>query len=143
MLIIESGARIMLDCYGITPAIPLDNSYLYVKILMRTNKSVKPNVNVYGLKDANGVTASASIGGTALTSTKGKGEWEEVIVKISGIPSNVASTSQLHINYGSSKTATTFFKDGVTDAKFDIAGWAVFENLASAQAFDLKAAAVK
>lgn len=141
--LIESGARIMLDCYGISPAIPLENSYLYVKLLMRTNKSIKPNVNVYGLKDENGVTVSASIGDTALTSTKGKGEWEEVIIKISGIPSNVASTSQLHVNYGGSKAATTFFKDGVTDAKFDIAGWAVFENLASAQAFDIKSAAAK
>ena len=59
------------------------------------------------------------------------------------VPEEVVSTSQLHIYYaGESTKGTNFFKDGVFNgAKFDVAGWAVFSNLASAENFDLKKAA--
>ena len=43
---------------------------------------------------------------------------------------------------GENTKGSGYFKDGVfSGAKFDVAAWAVFENLASAQSFDMKKAA--
>lgn len=139
--VLDEYAFIMLDCYNIKPVVPVDSGYVYVKILMRTNQQVKPKVNAYGLKDANGESISGGAEVTAIAPTVGNGEWEEVIVKLNNFPSDAASTSHFQIIYGGNLRGSDTYKDGVSNAKFDIAGWAVFSNLASAKAFDLKTAA--
>ena len=139
----NDASALMFDCYGISPTIPTKNSYLYVKILMRTNQQVRPSINVYGMKDASGEKVIAYPVGYAVVPTVGNGEWEEVIIKVLNVPDTVVTTSQLHIYYAGENTkGSGYFKDGVFNgAKFDVAAWAVFENLASAQSFDLKKAA--
>ena len=61
------------------------------------------------------------------------------------LPEGTAYFDQIHLMPAGNVKGSSFFTDGknVGNVYIDVAAWASFENLASAQAYDLKAAAKK
>ncbi len=136
---------LILDNYMLPELKLTEDNVLYVKMLMRTNQRLKPNIKALYITGADGVTiVDAGVSGTAAAKTKGDGTWEEVIVKIDTFPPASVSTIHLQIKFaGENARGSDFFTvngDLKDDAYFDIAGWAVFTNLASAQAYDIVSA---
>ncbi len=136
----NDNSLLNMDCYGL-PALPIENDTFYVKILMRTNQQVKPHIYAYAVKDASGTAVSGgSPQGTATLATVGNGEWEQVIIKVQSFGTNAATCQQLHVVFGgTSKRGQAYYTDGklTGDPMFNVAAWAVFPNLASANAYDL------
>ena len=111
---------------------------------MRTNQKVTPHVIVYSMTDAEGAKVGNGAHAVSADATAGSGEWEEILVKVSNFPEGAVNSTQIHLMFaGASVKGEAFYKDGklMDNAYFDIAAWAAFPNLASAEAFDLKAAA--
>ncbi|MBR5307554.1 MAG: S-layer homology domain-containing protein [Clostridia bacterium] len=138
----DDSAAINMDCHGL-PKPKTGNGVVYFKILMRTNQQVAPYINVYRFKDADGNVLLASKAASATNPAKGTDEWEEVIVQITGVPAGTAYFDQIHLMPMGNVKGSSYFEGGKLkdNAYVDVAAWAVFENLVSAQAFDLKAVA--
>ena len=138
--LVDDNAAINMDAHGL-PKPKLGNGVVYIKVLMRTNQNVSPYVVVYHLKDEAG-TALGSKNAVALNATKGGDEWEEVILKVV-VPEEAVTFEQIHLMPAGNVKGSSYFTNGVLkdNAYFDVAAWAAFENLASAKAYDLKAAA--
>lgn len=138
----NDGSAINLDCHGL-PKPKVGNGVVYFKILMRTNQKVSPYITVYRFKDASGEVLKNSAGVTSLNPTKGDESWEQIIVKVTGVPEGTAYFDQIHLMPAGNVKGSSYYVDGKLkdNAYFDVAAWAVFENLASAQAFDLTTAA--
>ena len=141
--LLDDGAAVNMDCHGL-PKPKTGNGVVYFKILMRTNQKVSPYINAYRFKDAEGNVLKATKDATSLNPTKGDDTWEEVIVKITGVPEGTAYFEQIHLMPGGNVKGSSFFDGGKLkgNAYFDVAAWAVFENLASAQAYDIKNVAI-
>jgi len=139
----DDAAAVNMDCHGL-PKPKTGNGVVYFKILMRTNKSMSPYIVVYRFKDKEGNVLLNSKNATALAPAKGDETWEEVIVKFTGVPAGTEYFEQIHLMPAGNVKGSNFFTDGknVGNVYIDVAAWAAFENLASAQAYDLKNAAV-
>ena len=135
-------ATLNMDCY--LPKYSIATPSVYFKILMRTNQKVTPHVIVYSMTDAEGTKVGNGAHAVSADATAGSGEWEEILVKVSNFPEGAVNSTQIHLMFaGANVKGEAFYKDGklMDNAYFDIAAWAAFPNLASAKAFDLKAAA--
>ncbi|MBE6705103.1 MAG: hypothetical protein E7583_07570 [Ruminococcaceae bacterium] len=140
--ILNDSATLNMDCY--LPKYSIATPSVYYKILMRTNQKVMPHVIVYSMTDAEGVKVGNGTHAVSADTTTGSEQWEEIIVKVSGFPETAVNSTQIHLMFaGASVKGEAFYKNGnlIDNAYFDIAAWAAFPNLASAKAFDLKAAA--
>ncbi len=138
----KSSASILMNCYGL-PKYSVKSPALYYKILMRTNYQGIPAVTVYGLQDENGQSAGTGTMAYAKGSNAANGEWEEIIIQVVGIPEAAATSNQIHLQpIGRNCNGTTILETN-SRAYLDVAAWAVFSNLASAEAFDIKTAAGK
>ncbi len=141
----DSNTSMLFDC--MTDKYSLESGVVYYKVLMRCNSERMPFINVYGLKDKNGVASTGIVIAEANISTKGNDEWEEVIVVAKTIPEDAVSSNQIHLQFaGNATRGTHFYKDGkliVDGVYFDVAAFAAFDNAASANAFDLSEAAKK
>jgi len=147
MTIANEQKTVNMDCFGLPP-FDVSSGVVYFKILARTNHSAIPTIRIYQLKDENG--ASVSGGGKAEPAEpwNTNGEWQEIILKSTDIPQGAMVARQIHIfPFGQNLWGANLYnEDGTPKTKglyFDIAAWAAFPNLASAEAFDLKAAAKK
>lgn len=138
--LVNNSAALNMDCYNL-PRYSVESGTVYYKILMRTNQQVAPTINVYSLKDADGVTISGGASGTASTTTLGNDEWETVIIEVSTFPNGAATSAQIHLMFAGNnvKGSAYFDSDGnlIDNAYFDIASWAAFSNLASAEVYNL------
>ncbi len=132
----------VLDCYGLKPAIPLSDGAVFFKILYRTNHSNTVHLNVYNITDSEGKGVPG--GHMYLYSrekTVASGSWEEIIIPATSVNSAYANATQIQIfffeNVGK---GSDFYANGelLEDAYFDIAAWGVFANYESAQAITLK-----
>ena len=110
---------------------------------MRTNTSMTPYINVFRFKSADGEVLLNSKAASALNPAKGDETWEEVIVKFNALPDGTAYFDQIHLMPAGNVKGASFYEGDTLkgNAYIDVAAWAAFENLASAKAFDLKAAA--
>ena len=138
----NDGSAVNLDCHGL-PKPKTGNGVVYFKILMRTNTSMTPCITVYRFKSDGGEVLLNSKGASALNPAKGDETWEEVIVKFNALPDGTACFDQIHLMPAGNVKGASFYEGDTLkgNAYIDVAAWAVFENLASAKAFDLKAAA--
>ncbi len=138
----DPSASVNFDCYG-TPKVDLTGGVVYYKFLMRTNYKggvINPIVYVYSMTDADGNKVGNGVTGKAVNPIKADGNWEEVIVKVTGFPDEAANSTQIHFMPLGSVKGTTIVNDANNkDAYVDLAAWAPFSNLASAKAYDLKA----
>ena len=141
-----SGKIFLFDCYGLGN-VKFSGNTLYFKVLMRTNKSAKIHVQLHNVIDISGEKITDHGGDLKTASavaTKADGEWETIIVKLSGIPEVVDGFRQIHLGPCGYTTGSSFFNaDGtmkIANTYADVAGWAAFENLASAEAFDMVSA---
>ena len=106
------------------------------------NHYLNPNT-LAGGKVGNG---AGSVSGSAVTAN---GQWEEIIIKVTGFPSEATCATQIHFMPLGALKGTAFYNGAAfitTDGKapyLDVAAWAIFPNLASANAFDLSAEAKK
>ncbi|MBR5309060.1 MAG: S-layer homology domain-containing protein [Clostridia bacterium] len=140
--ILNDSAVLNMDCY--LPKYSIETPSVYFKVLMRTNKVAQPHVIVYSMADADGNRVGNGANATTAGLTTGNGDWEEVIIKVSNFPTGAVSSTQIHLMFaGQGIKGESFYKDGklVDNAYFDIAAWAAFSNLASAEKYDLVAAA--
>ncbi len=135
--------RAMLNCYGFNAT--CEEDVVYIKVLMRTNLKVKPSGMLYQLYDENGNATSGNKSVAAINETIGNGEWETVIMRASGFPDGTSGFKQMQFFIAGSSTTGAKFYDGTypSDGYIDIAGWAVFPNLASANAYSLMEASLK
>ncbi len=135
--------RVMLNCYGFNAT--SEEDAVYIKVLMRTNLKIKPSGMLYQLYDENDTAMSGSKSVAAVNETVGNGEWETVIMRASGLPSGMKGFRQMQFFIAGSSVTGQKFYDGTypTDGYIDIAGWAAFPNLASANAFPLMEEALK
>jgi hypothetical protein len=135
----------VLECYGFK-AESLTEGVAYIKLLMRSNASYTPRINLYQLTDKNGNSISGSVQGDAISKTLGNGEWEEIIIKFPKLPEGMTGFKQMQLRPAGTIMGSTFFENGVLKVEncyIDVAGWAVFTNLASAESYDLLARATK
>ncbi len=140
--ILNNDATLNMDCY--LPKYSIESTSVYYKILMRTNQKVQPHVIVYSMTDVDGNKVGNGAHATTADTTAGSGEWEEIIVKVTDFPSEAVNSTQIHLMFaGYNIKGSAYYENGQLkgDAYFDVAAWAAFPNLASAEAFDLKAAA--
>ena len=96
------------------------------------------------MADAAGNKVGNGINGVAPNALKGDGQWEEIIIKVTDFPADAVTSTQIHFSLLGNIKGENLFKDGkliVDNAYIDVATWAAFPNLASAEAFDIKAAA--
>ncbi len=138
----DDAAAINMDCYDLSKP-KTGNGVVYFKILMRTNQKVSPYINVYRFKSESGDVLLNNKGVNSLNPTKGDESWEQIIVKVAGVPEGTAYFEQIHLMPAGNVKGNSYFDGGKLkdNAYFDVAAWAAFENLASAEAFDLAAAA--
>ncbi len=137
----STSDRVLFDCYGL-PKYSVDSPALYYKLLVRTNHTGVPNLTVYGLQDENGENAGSGVSGTSKAKLKANGEWEEVIIQVLGIPAEAATSNQVHLLPLGGVNGSSVLGAN-PNAYLDFAAWAVFSNLASAEAYDIMAAAGK
>lgn len=140
--ILNDSAALNMDCF--LPKYSIESPSVYFKILMRTNQKVQPHVIVYSMTDKDGTKVGNGVHAINGGKTTGSGEWEEVILKVTGFPETAVTSTQIHLMFaGNAVKGEAYYKDGklVDDAYFDVAAWAAFSNLASAKEFDLMAAA--
>lgn len=119
--------------YSISPRVTTNNGKLYFKLLMRTNQVVKSNISLMGMYDANGNSVSGSIRGIESV-TSGKGVWEQLVIPVEGLPKNAVDFKHIYLYFAGIGAVGSDFN---SDAYFDIAGWAVFDDLNRAIAYDL------
>ncbi len=131
----DASNYILYDCYGIKPEIPVEKT-VYVKLLLRTNYAAKPNITLLSLKDDFDESMPGNIVADSSVKLKANGEWEEIIIPVYNNIDDCKAASQMYINFwGSGATGTNTYA-AKSDAWADVAGYAVFPNKASAQAFD-------
>ncbi len=142
----DAAASVLLDCYNL-PKFSLDSGVIYVKALIRTNCAGKSHGYVYNMTDADGTKIGNGVTATYGSTVKASGEWEEIYIKFENFPDGAAYSTQIHfMPLGSVKGAnffdgTKFMTQDGNAPYLDVAAWAIFPNYASAEAFDLKAAA--
>ena len=139
--IINNSAVLLMDYYGKNNSVefPIKNGEIYFKILMRTNQQVSPIIYVYRSYDEEGNLLSGNPYGQG--ELKGTGEWEEVIVKVSNLPTGAVKAAQIHLRFAGGKKGSDYFDaEGnlIGEPYFNIAGWAAFTDLALAEAYDFK-----
>ena len=129
--------KVMFNCYGFQGA-SCKEDVVYIKVLMRTNLKIKPSGMIYQIMDENGNAMSGGKGIAALNETTGSGDWETVIMRASGFPEGASEFKQMQFFIAGNIPGTKFF-DGTypSDSYIDIAGWAVFSNLESANAYSI------
>lgn len=145
VIINNSSASMTMDCHNLSPRIPVgDTGVVYFKVLLRTNRAgYSPHIRLHNVKDAAGNTLS---GGSAdsMSETVGNDEWETLIVKIEGVPKN-CTIGQIHLDFAGRyyKGSANFDSSGKLkdNVYYNVAAWAAFPNLASAEAFDIEGAA--
>ena len=96
------------------------------------------------MADKDGTKVGNGVSGTAPAALKGNGQWEEIIIKVTDFPAGAVTSTQIHFFLLGNTKGENLFKDGkliVDNAYLDVAAWAAFPNLASAEAYDLAAAA--
>lgn len=123
-----------LDNYTIAPRVTTNGGTVYYKLLMRTNQKVIPSIVTLGFFNESGNTVSGSARGNAEKATLGNGEWEQIVIAVSGMPANAINFKQIHLHYAGYGAQGSNFD---SNAYFDIAGWAVFDDLDRARAYDL------
>ncbi len=137
---------VLFDCHGL-PKYSLESGVVYYKALVRTNVTGKtPHITVYNMADKDGNKVGNGVSGTSPNPLKGNGEWEEILIKVTDFPDGAVTSTQIHFFLFGNTKGENLFKDGkliVDNAYLDVAAWAAFPNLASAEAFDIKAAAKK
>ncbi len=135
---------VLFDCHGL-PKYSLESGAVYYKALIRTNITGKtPHITVYNMADKDGTKVGNGVSGTAPAALKGNGQWEEIIIKVTDFPAGAVTSTQIHFFLLGNTKGENLFKDGkliVDNAYLDVAAWAAFPNLASAEAYDLAAAA--
>ena len=98
-------------------------------------------VRFYSAKMSDGtVLTNPEVTGEAIAPTTGSGEWETVIVKATDFPEGMISFSHIHVVLGGALKGTDFFDENgalKNNAYIDVASYAMFTNLASAEAFDI------
>ncbi len=142
----NEGDALYLNTYNI-PRIDLTGGQVYFKFLVRTNNKESKPFDVFFCRvwDQNDNVVGEHINPMA-ESAKATGEWEEVIIKANNFKPNFNYTNHIYLYMiGRGVKGTDLFaSNGVAtqeDLYYDIAAWAVFDNLASAKAYDLAAAA--
>ncbi len=136
----NNDAVLNMDCFP--PKYSLESGSVYFKILMRTNQVVIPHIDVYSMTNADGEKVGNGVSANSVEKTLGNGEWEEIIVKVTGFPPAAVNSSQIHLMFAGNRVkGSAYYSDGVLkdNAYFDVAAWAAFPNLASAKSYDLKA----
>ncbi len=137
---------VLFDCHGL-PKYSLESGVVYFKALIRTNVTGKtPHITVYNMADKGGTKVGNGVSGSAPNNLAGNGQWEEIIIKVTDFPDGAVTSTQIHFFLFGNTKGENLFKDGkliVDNAYIDVAAWAAFPNLASAEAFDIKAAAKK
>ncbi len=142
----NTDKSVLLDTYNI-PKLDLTGGHLYFKVLVRTNSKRGSSFNINFCRiwdDQENVIGSKN--NPMAEVPKATGEWEEVIIKASDFKPAYEYSNHIYLwMLGQTTKGTDLFNaDGTPiqeDLYFDIAAWAVFDNLASAQAYDLAAAA--
>ncbi len=144
--IVNEDASVNLDCYSL-PKFSLESGVIYIKALIRTNCAGKAIGYVYSMVDADGAKVGNGVTASYGTTVKGDGEWEEIYIKFNDFPMGATHSTQIHfLPLGSVKgtkfhTAAGFETNDKKAPYLDVAAWAIFPNYASAEAYDLKAAA--
>lgn len=116
--------------------VDINATVIYAKILMRTNYQGKPRISLYQITDSDGNKLS-NINVFAEEATAANGEWEALIIPITITDTNAALAKQFVI-LPSGFTALSKYTN---NTYFDVAAWALFDSLSSAEQFDLVAAA--
>ena len=131
----DNSVALYFENYSITPRIPIKDGTVYFKVLVRTNRPVAPAMVALSFYDANG--NSVSVGSFRASSealAKGNGEWEQLIITVKGISEKAKAMQQVYFYFaGDGKSGSQFDND----AYFDVAGWAAFDDLDRANAYDL------
>ncbi len=142
----NTSDKVLLDTYFI-PRIDLTGDDVYFKFLVRTNNkdAVPFNVSFCRIWDEDGNVITSRENPFAET-PKSDGQWEEVIIKAHDLGDAWSYSTHVYLYMlGTQRVASSLFNaDGTAkqaDLYYDIAAWAVFDNLASAKAYDLAAAA--
>lgn len=142
----NTNNTVLFDCHGL-PKYSLESGAVYFKALVRTNVTGKrPHITVYNMADKDGTKVGNGVSGSAASNIAGNGEWEEILIKVTDFPAGAVTSTQIHFFLFGNTKGENLFKDGkliVDGAYLDVAAWAAFPNLASAKAFDIKAAAKK
>ena len=119
------------DSYGITPAVTATNGAAYLAYDVRTNVQVKPSVTLYNSATTDGGNLNNSQFHAA-TATAGNGEWERVVITISG--EKLSKFSQVH-QYIFGRDYSTGAKTPA-DAYMDMTAFAFFADEYSAKNYD-------
>ncbi len=133
-----STSGVHLDCWGL-PKLDVTGGTLIIKGLVRTNYSKEPPfINVYNVYNAEGtnISSSLSINAAAEEKLKADENWEEFYVVIDSFAGTGAVyTTQTHVKtWGAGATAGNV----PADAYYDVACWAVFTDMYSAEHTDLR-----
>lgn len=119
------------DSYGITPAVTATNGAAYLAYDVRTNVQVKPSVTLYN----SATTDGGNLNNTqfhAATATVGNGEWERIVITISG--EKLEKFTQVH-QYIFGRDYSTGAKTPA-DAYMDMTAFAFFADEYSARNYN-------
>ncbi|MBR5309293.1 MAG: S-layer homology domain-containing protein [Clostridia bacterium] len=134
---VEGGTNtVHLDCYSL-PAIPVVDSQIVIKMLIRSNVTGYAGTNVYHLYEKDGTKITGYYPTASSTEELiGNNEWQEIYLHVTNFPENIDHTKQVHLYpFGANTKGTPTPVNKGDTPYFDVAAWGIFPNLASAESY--------
>ncbi len=135
----NTDSAVLMDCFRNLKKLDVSSGKLYYKLLIRTNDKNATYAAAQTYVTQQDGTQTHSPMGYAATATVGDGNWQQIIIPSEQIQTNALYTNHVQIRFAGVKKGSEMVAQ--SDLYYDIAAWGIFEDEASAKAYDLTAVA--